>query len=140
MSILGDIRLVPKKSADILYIQQYIDATTDHITPCSRMRARGKKQPFASKFNCSAHFCVYTVSSTAAQQIRINVCGCQGRGYRPTFRVSSVLNQLGRHACSLASRSAMSCSQPAHMVSCSVHVSSQDSSSLMVQTPQPPTI
>ena len=23
-------------------IQQYIDTTTDHITPCSRMRARGK--------------------------------------------------------------------------------------------------
>ena len=25
----------------IIY-KQYIDATTDHITPCSRMRARGK--------------------------------------------------------------------------------------------------
>ena len=42
MSILGDKRLVPKKSADLyIYNIQYIDTTTDHITPCSRMRARG---------------------------------------------------------------------------------------------------
>ena len=43
MSILGDKRLVPKKSADLytIYNIQYIDATTDHITPCLRMRARG---------------------------------------------------------------------------------------------------
>ena len=33
--------MVPKKSADI---PQYIDATTDHITPCSRMRARGNQK------------------------------------------------------------------------------------------------
>ena len=31
--------MVPKKSPDLQ--QQYIDTTTDHITPCSRMRARG---------------------------------------------------------------------------------------------------
>ena len=37
MSIFGDKRLVPKKSPDNIYM----DTTTDHITPCSRMRARG---------------------------------------------------------------------------------------------------
>ena len=41
MSILGDKRLVPKKVQTYIYNIQYIDTTTDHITPCSRMRARG---------------------------------------------------------------------------------------------------
>ena len=33
--------------------QQYIDATTDHITPCSRMRARGKKGAWLLLCTCA---------------------------------------------------------------------------------------
>ena len=46
MSIFGDKILVPKKVQTIynIYIYIYIDTTTDHITPCSRMRARGNNQ------------------------------------------------------------------------------------------------
>ena len=54
MSILGDKRLVPKKVQTTIYIQ-YIDTTTDHITPCSRMRARGNKVLI-----CSAGMGLYT--------------------------------------------------------------------------------
>ena len=38
----GRYKIGSKKKCRLIYnIQQYIDATTDHITPCSRMRARG---------------------------------------------------------------------------------------------------
>ena len=38
----GRYKIGSKKKCRLIYIQ-YIDATTDHITPCSRMRARGNK-------------------------------------------------------------------------------------------------
>ena len=39
----GRYKIGSKKKCRLIYnIQQYIDATTDHITPCSCMRARGK--------------------------------------------------------------------------------------------------
>ena len=55
VSIFGDKRLVPKKSPDIytIYIQ-YIDTTTDHITPCCAC-SRGVINCVQTKF-LSCHF------------------------------------------------------------------------------------
>ena len=39
----GRYKIGSKKKCRLIYNIQYTDATTDHITPCSRMRARGSK-------------------------------------------------------------------------------------------------